>query len=47
MEHLIGLVDQGRLHTSIDIELPWTSVAEAAERLIQQQVDGKIILNVV
>jgi NADPH:quinone reductase-like Zn-dependent oxidoreductase len=46
LEHLISLVDKGRLHTAIDIELPWTSVAEAAERLIQQRVDGKIILNV-
>jgi NADPH:quinone reductase-like Zn-dependent oxidoreductase len=47
LTRLIGLVKQGRLHTPIDIELPWTSVAEAAERLIQQRVDGKIILNVV
>jgi NADPH:quinone reductase-like Zn-dependent oxidoreductase len=47
LEHLIGLVNQGRLHTSIDIELPWTSIAEAAEQLIQQRVNGKIILNVV
>lgn len=46
-ERLIGLVQQGRLHAPIDVELPWTSVAEAAERLIQRRVDGKIILKVV
>jgi len=46
LTRLIGLVKQGRLHTSIDLELPWTKVAEAAERLTQQRVNGKIVLKV-
>jgi NADPH:quinone reductase-like Zn-dependent oxidoreductase len=46
-ERLVGLVQQGRVHAPIDIELPWTSVVEAAGRLLQQRVDGKIILKVV
>lgn len=46
LTHLIGLVKQGRLHTSIDVELPWTKIAEAAEQLTQQRVNGKIILKV-
>jgi len=41
---IAGLVKQKRLHTSIDKELPWTSIAEAAELLIQQEVNGKIVL---
>jgi len=38
------LVKQKRLHTSIDKELPCTSIAEAAELLIQQQMNGEIVL---
>jgi len=41
------LVKQKRLHTPIDKELPWTSMAEATELLVQQQVNGKIVLKVV
>jgi NADPH:quinone reductase-like Zn-dependent oxidoreductase len=46
LERLAGLVKEGRLHTPIDAELSWTSVAEAAERLVGQGVDGKIVLRV-
>lgn len=46
LNHLAELVVQGRLHTSVDTLLPWTSVAEAAERLVQQKVNGKIVLEV-
>lgn len=45
--NLIGMVKQKRLHTAIDAELPWTSVSEATELLIQRRVNGKIILNIV
>jgi NADPH:quinone reductase len=41
------LVKQKRLHTPIDKELLWTSISEAAEWLVQQQVNGKIVLKVV
>lgn len=43
---IAGLVVQKRLHTPIDKELPWTSIAEAAELLVQQQVNGKIVLTI-
>lgn len=46
-ERLAGLVRQGCLHAPIDMEVPWTSVVEAAGRLLQQRVDGKVILKVV
>jgi NADPH:quinone reductase-like Zn-dependent oxidoreductase len=46
-DRLARLVQQRQLHAPIDTILPWTSIAEAAERLIQQHVDGKIVLEVV
>ncbi|QSQ21393.1 zinc-binding dehydrogenase [Pyxidicoccus parkwayensis] len=46
LARLASLVKQGRLRTPIDTELPWTRVAEAADRLMQQGVDGKVILAV-
>ena len=44
---LVELVKQGRLRIPIDTVLPWASVAQAAERLVQQQVNGKIVLEVI
>jgi NADPH2:quinone reductase len=46
LTRLAALVKQGRLHTPIDAELPWVSVAEAADRLMHQGVHGKIVLGV-
>jgi NADPH:quinone reductase-like Zn-dependent oxidoreductase len=43
---LAELVKQGRLRVPVDKELPWTSIAEAAELLVQQQVNGKIVCTV-
>jgi len=44
---LIELVRDGRLRPPVHEELSWTRITEAAERLIQQKVNGKIILQVV
>jgi NADPH:quinone reductase-like Zn-dependent oxidoreductase len=41
------LVEQKRLHTSVDRELPWTSIKEAAELLVQQQINGKIVMKMI
>ena len=46
LARLVDLVKQGRLHTPIHTELPWTNINEAAELLVQQRVNGKIILKV-
>ena len=46
LTRLVELVREGRLRTPIDAELPWTSVADAADRLVQMKVDGKIVLEV-
>jgi NADPH:quinone reductase-like Zn-dependent oxidoreductase len=44
---LVELVKQDRLRPPVDAVLPWTSVAQAAERLLQLQVNGKIVLEVI
>ncbi|WP_394834997.1 zinc-binding dehydrogenase [Pendulispora rubella] len=46
LARLAALVAHGQLKTPIDAELPWTEVATAAERLVAQNVHGKIVLNV-
>jgi NADPH:quinone reductase len=46
LSRLAALVAAGRLKTPIDAELPWTEVATAADRLVGQSVNGKIVLNV-
>jgi len=43
---LAELVRQGRLRTPIAAELPWTDVVDAAERLLRQSIDGKLVLTV-
>lgn len=46
VDRLAAMVKAGSLQTPIDSELPWTSISQAVDRLIQQQVDGKIVLHV-
>jgi len=46
LDRLAGLVKEKRLVVPIDGELSWTGIADAAERLLCQGVDGKIVLNV-
>jgi NADPH2:quinone reductase len=41
-----NLVAEGRLRTPIDTVLPWTEVDQAAARLVDRSVDGKIVLEV-
>jgi NADPH2:quinone reductase len=46
-KRLAELVKQGRLHPPVDAVLPWISVAQAAEHLVNQQVNGKIVMEVI
>ncbi|HEY8482262.1 MAG TPA: zinc-binding dehydrogenase [Spirillospora sp.] len=46
LSRLVGLVADGRLRVPIDDVLPWTSIGEAAGRLMDQSVHGKIIVTV-
>ncbi|GAA4155346.1 zinc-binding dehydrogenase [Actinomadura keratinilytica] len=46
LRRLAGLVAEGRLRPPIDDVLPWTDIADAAERLVGQSVDGKLVLTV-
>jgi len=43
---LAELVKKGHLHISIDTVLPWNSINEAAEKLMQQHVNGKMVLEI-
>ncbi|OQP57161.1 hypothetical protein A3860_11395 [Niastella vici] len=44
LDRLANMVQQGELRTTIDSEMSWTKINEAAGRLVQQQVNGKIVL---
>lgn len=46
LTQLAGLVKNNQLHTPVHAELPWTDIAKAAELLVQQKVNGKIVLKV-
>ena len=46
LARLAELVAAGKLRVPMDSAVPWTRVAEAAERLVEGKVDGKIILKV-
>ncbi|MBC9915034.1 zinc-binding dehydrogenase [Chitinophaga varians] len=46
LERLAAMVKAGSLQTPIDSELPWSSISQAVDKLIQQRVDGKIVLYV-
>ncbi|MCK1323581.1 zinc-binding dehydrogenase [Bradyrhizobium sp. 156] len=46
LARVADLVVRGKLNTPIDAVLPWTQIAEAAERLVSGGVDGKVVLTV-
>jgi NADPH:quinone reductase len=43
---LVRLVAEGRLRPFIEVEAPWTEVAERARQVLERQVVGKIVLHV-
>ncbi|MFL5804323.1 MAG: zinc-binding dehydrogenase [Roseiflexaceae bacterium] len=44
LARLAGLVAEGRLHTSIAVEAPWTEIASVAQQLLDRQFAGKAVL---
>lgn len=46
LERLAAMVENGSLDTPIDLELPWKSIFTAVNKLLQQQVNGKVVLHV-
>lgn len=46
LERLANMVATGQLRTPIDSELPWKDISKAVDKLMQQRVDGKIVLHV-
>jgi NADPH2:quinone reductase len=45
LARLADLVVRGRLHGPIDTEQPWTTIAQAADRLLRGDVAGKLVLH--
>jgi NADPH2:quinone reductase len=46
LARLMRLIVAGKVHPRIDVEAPWTEVAEIARRLIDRQYVGKAVLHV-
>lgn len=46
LARLAGLVAKGRLHTWVEVEEPWTKIAQVAQRLMDRSFAGKAILYV-
>lgn len=46
LKRLLSLVEAGQLRPHIDLEAPWTQVAEVAQQLIDRRFPGKAVLHV-
>ncbi|HEY7349805.1 MAG TPA: zinc-binding dehydrogenase [Ktedonobacterales bacterium] len=46
LARLVRLIADGRLHPRIEIEAPWTNVAEVARQLMDRRYPGKAVLHV-
>lgn len=46
LTQLLRLVEDGRLRPAIEVEAPWTQIAEVAGRLYDRQIAGKAVLQV-
>lgn len=46
LAQLLNLVAEGRLHPPIEVEAPWTEVADVANRLYNRKIGGKAVLTV-
>lgn len=46
LARLLRLVSGGRLRPHIDVEAPWTEIAEIAGRLVDRRYPGKAVLHV-
>lgn len=46
LTQLLRLVEDGRLRPAIEVEAPWTQVAEVANRLYDRKIAGKAVLHV-
>lgn len=46
LTQLLRLVEDGRLRPAIEVEAPWTQIAEVASRLYERKIAGKAVLHV-
>lgn len=44
LSQLLRLVEDGRLEPPIEVEQPWTEIADVAQRLYQRKIGGKAVL---
>jgi NADPH:quinone reductase-like Zn-dependent oxidoreductase len=45
LRRLAELIVEDRLHPRIDVEAPWTEIADVAERLMDRRFPGKAVLH--
>jgi NADPH:quinone reductase-like Zn-dependent oxidoreductase len=46
LTHLLRLVEDGRLRPAIEVEAPWTQIADVAARLYNREIAGKAVLHI-
>jgi NADPH:quinone reductase-like Zn-dependent oxidoreductase len=46
LTQLLRLVEDGRLRPAIEVEAPWTQIADVANRLYDRKIAGKAVLHV-
>jgi NADPH:quinone reductase-like Zn-dependent oxidoreductase len=46
LTQLLRLVEDGRLRPAIEVEAPWTQIADMANRLYERKIAGKAVLHV-
>jgi NADPH2:quinone reductase len=46
LQRLLHLVEAGQLRPHIDVEAPWTQVADVAQKLLERRFTGKAVLHI-
>jgi NADPH:quinone reductase-like Zn-dependent oxidoreductase len=46
LKRLLSLVEVGQLHPHIDLEAPWTQIADVAQQLLDRRFPGKAVLHI-
>ncbi len=47
LARLARMIAGGQLHPQIELEAPWTQIADAAQKLLDRRYRGKAVLHVV
>ncbi len=46
LARLVGLIADGRLHPRVEVEAPWTEIADVARQLMDRRFAGKAVLHI-